>query len=294
MSCNAKLLLLLVVLFTGGCNSSSDLSPAVSASASNDPIVIAPTPGPITEPRMPILKQVAKYIRSASPESSQAIADHANSLLAKYGFEYHIDLEKIVTTKVKQPKTKPVKMEGDDFPYVRFELEVTSKDGKKSKLALTAPAEGVCCCGFYYTPVPVTKITARELTLVINSQEFAISRPKDFPVVQEYILYEDDKKPSKLRSWEVPFETYPYGLSVDGKKLYIELSINEVLLEISEDGSLKFVPKNAEGIVTPDADLRKTPPPNVGEVLQKSGEFGLMQYTLNGTPFILEFPYPCP
>jgi hypothetical protein len=263
----------------------------VSRTESN--VETGPTPEPTPEPSMPILKEIVKFKRSAQSGSLQVMVAQANSLLPKYGFAYELDLERIIKNKIKQRKARAVEIEGDGFPYVKFDLEFVTTSGTKKRLAVTAPAEDVCCCGYYYTPIPVTKITPKHLTLVIDTQEVTVMRPADIPVVQEYIFGREQEKPKRLRSWEVPYETYPYGISSNGLKLYVVTEIEELLLEISENGILKFVPKNHPGIVTEGDDLRKLPAPKVGEILHKSGEFGLMRYVLAGKRYILEFPYPC-
>ncbi len=284
------IIILLTLLFFAGCKTGIDVPPNTTA---NNETVSAPTPEQSPEPAMPILRAIADYKRSTPSASTQEIADHANGLLPKYGFQYNLDLERIIAAKTKQHQTKPTKMPGDDDEYVNFDLDVVSVDGAKKKLPIVAPANGSCCCGYYYTPIPVTKITPKELTVVIDAQEIVIARPKEIPIVQDYILGKEQPKLIKLRSWEVPFETYPYGISADGKKLYIDVEFENLLLEISETGVLRFVPKETRGIVANGEDLNKLPPPKVGEILRKSGEFGLMRYMLNGTPYVVEFPYPC-
>lgn len=283
------IVIVLALLFSAGCKTGSDIPAQTTA---NSELTIAPTQEPSAEPSMPILREIANYKRSKQSASTQEIADHANGLLPKYGFEYELDLERIITRKTKQRQTTPTKKPGDDSEYVKLDLDVVSTDGAKKKLAVVAPAESSCCCGYYYTPIPVTKITPKQLTVVIDAQEIVIARPKEIPVVQEYIFGKEQAKLTKLRSWEVPYETYPYGVSTDGKKLYVKTEFDDLLLEIAETGDLRFVPTGTEGIVNGE-DLNKLPPPKVGEILRKSGEFGLMRYTLNGIPYIVEFPYPC-
>lgn len=284
------IVVVLAFMFSAGCKTGSDIPAQTTA---NSELAIAPTPEQSPEPIMPILRAIADYKRSRPSASTQEIADHANGLLPKYGFQYNLDLERIIAAKTKQHQTKPTKIPGDDDEYVKFDLDVVSVDGAKKKLPVVAPANGSCCCGYYYTPISVTKITPKQLTVVIDAQEIVIARPKEIPVVQEYILGKEQAKLTKLRSWEVPYETYPYGVSSDGKKLYVKTDIDELLLEIAETGELRFVPTGTEGIVANGEDLNKLPPPKVGEILRKSGEFGLMRYMLNGIPYVVEFPYPC-
>lgn len=277
-----------------GCGRVDNVGPAPSSKdlTTATPQIVS-TPQSTPEPTMPILKEIARFKDQKAEATAQEIANYANSILPTYGFEYDLDLEKIISKKIKDRQTKNVKVEGDSSRWVSFDLDLVAKDGKRKKLNVTAPAEGVCCCGYYYTPIPVTKITPKELTVVINKKEVVVSRPKEMPVVQEYIFGKESANPTKMRSWEAPYETYPFGISDDGQKLYVKTDIDQILLEIAADGSLKFVPGDTQGIVTNGEDLNKLPPPKIGEILNKSGELGLMRYVLNGVSYIVEFPYPC-
>lgn len=240
-----------------------------------------------------VLDDITNYKRENKDIPSKDLADFGNTLLPTHGFNFDIDLASVVEKKIAARNTKPVKKEGDDSLFVSFPLELLTERGTKKIFEITALGEASCCCGYYYTPFPITQITKQRMTIVVDGKPYLIRRNRDFPVVQEYILYENLKKPKKIRSWEVPYETYPYGLSKDGMNLYIDLDTENLLLEISNAGSLRFVAKDTEGIINNGEDLRKLPPPKVGEVLNKSGEFGLMRYKLENKEYVVEFPYPC-
>jgi hypothetical protein len=51
-----------------------------------------------------------------------------------------------------------------------------------------------------------------------------------------------------LRSWHLPFQAIPAGLSTDGRRLYVDFYEGEgpddlLLLELSEDGRARFRPR---------------------------------------------------
>jgi hypothetical protein len=282
-------LALITLLFAAACKTTVEDVPKVSAA---NQVSVTPTPQTV-EITMPILRKIAEFKKSQPARDARQIADYANSILPQFGYEYDFDLRKIVTRKIKQRKTKPVKVEGDGASYVQFDLDVMTTKGAKKVIPVTAPYEESCCCGYYYVPIAVTKVTSKQITVVIDSKETVVARPKEIPVVQEYIFGKEATKPIKIRSWEVPEETYPYGISTDGLKLYVETQIDEILLEISESGTLRFVPKDADGILTESEDLRKQLAPQKGEISHKSGDLGLIRYVLNGVSYVLEFPYPC-
>ncbi len=147
--------------------------------------------------------------------------------------------------------------------------------------------------GSHYASIPVTQISPKQITVVIDGKPNTIRRTKDFPIVDEYILYEDEKSPKKVRSWEAPYETYPYALSNDGASVYFETEINKLLLEVSADGRLRFVPIDLPDIITQKEDLREIHAPKEGEILIKSGEYGVYKYMIAGKPYFLEFPFVC-
>jgi hypothetical protein len=46
-----------------------------------------------------------------------------------------------------------------------------------------------------------------------------------------------------LRTWQLPYETVPLGISLDGTKLYLDfwqVEIDSLALEVSTDGSIAF------------------------------------------------------
>ena len=240
-----------------------------------------------------ILDKIRAYKKANINITVKDLADYGNALLPTNGIDFDIDFGRVIKKKTAAKLTKPMKIEGDDGLYVTFPLELQTETGVRKVITVKAPGDESCCCGYYYTPIPVTQISRQRLTILIEGKPYVISRNRDFPVVQEYILYENLKNPKRIRSWEVPFETYPYGLSQDGLNLYIDLETDDLLLEISSEGNLRFIAKGSDGILNNGEDLRKITPPKEGEILHKSGEFGLMQYKRENKDYVVEFPYPC-
>ena len=189
------------------------------------------------EPTMPILKEIAKYKKANPLALGHDLAGRGNELLPAMGFEFDIDLGEIITKSLKSKKLRRVKKDGDDSEYFYLTIPLVTETGKKTAVTVVAPMSESCCCGYTYTPIPLTQISSERLAVVIDGKPTVIKRTKNLPVVQEYILYENEKAPKKIRSWEAPFETYPYGLSTDGKSVYFETDIKELLLVISAEGN---------------------------------------------------------
>ncbi len=242
---------------------------------------------------MPILNEIVKYKKANPRASSQDLADLGNKLLPTFGFEFEIDLGGLVETALKSKNVKRMKKDGYDEEYIDLTVPLVTVTGKKTSIKVAAPTSESCCCGYTYTPIPVTQISPARITVVIDGRPVMVTRTKELPAVQEYILYEGVSSPQKIRSWEAPFETYPYGLSVDGNSVFFETDLKAILLEESSDGSLRFVTRDLPDIITEKVDLREQPAPKFGEILHKSGEFGLYKYVIGGKSYVLEFPYIC-
>ncbi len=275
---------------------SQNAEPALSQNAvsrQKTPEIANQKEQPQEEPNMPILKEIAKYNKANPSASSQDLADRGNEILPTIGFEFDIDLGKLITKALKSKHLERVKKDGDDDEYFYLTVPLITESGRKTSVRVVAPTFESCCCGYTYTPIPVTQISSTRMTVVIDGKPIVIKRAKDLPVVQEYILYENENAPKKVRSWEAPFETYPYGLSADGTAVYFDTGVDKLLLEVSVDGSLRFVTKDSPGIIIQKEDLRERHAPKVGEILHKSGEFGLYKYIVARKPYILEFPYIC-
>ena len=55
---------------------------------------------------MPILKEVVKFKREKPNSTEQEVAAYGNELLRRFGFEFGLDLEKIITRKAVEPLSK--------------------------------------------------------------------------------------------------------------------------------------------------------------------------------------------
>ena len=205
---------------------------------------------PEIELQMPILKKIATFKKENPRATTQELANKGNELLPTLGFEFDIDLGKQVEKELASTKVVTIKKEGDSGEYFYLNLPLQSENGSRKSVKLLAPAYESCCCGFTYVPVPVTQTSSTKMTVIIDGNPTVVKRTKDIPMVQEYILYTNEKKPKRIRSWEAPFETSPYGISVDGTSVYFETDIEEVVLEVSEKGVLRFAAKESSEIIT--------------------------------------------
>ena len=220
-------------------------SPAPSPSPTIDPSSITSLPdhlpadlpvGPIRLTPSTIDADLIKFREEHPGASGKEIADYGNSLLPSKGYNYDIDVNAL-----NERNKKTARKISEHFQAYPYTMPLTS--GKKETFMIFAPTFDSCCCGYFYADFPVTNITETSITFISDGKTYTVKRPNDLRVSEVYALV-DMKDPRKeIRKWQVPYETYPSGISEDGTKLYVEGPVEDVLLEIASDGGFKLVPK---------------------------------------------------
>jgi hypothetical protein len=192
--------------------------------------------GPVRLTPSTIDADLIKYKEGHPAAAAKELADYGNSLILVKGYNYNIDVNAL-----NERHKKTARKISEDFQVYPYTMTLTG--GKNEAFMIFAPTSDSCCCGYFYADFPVTNITATLITFVSDGKTYTVKRPKELSVSEVYALV-DMKDPRKeVRKWQVPYETYPSGISEDGTKLYVEGPIEDVLLEIASDGGFKLVPK---------------------------------------------------
>jgi hypothetical protein len=235
---------------------SPDTTPVVRISASDGVPVLQPSD---------ILEVLRKYRSEHAELTVKDIAEYGNSILPEKGFNYWIDVAALNEKKEKHAEAKIISEEYYSYPY-----EMTLADGKKQKFRLVAPRHDSCCCGYYYADLPVSHITENDISFVSDGKIYTVRRPADLGHNEVYALVDENNLTGEIRKWQVPVEGYPLGISEDGTKLYVEGAFDDIYLEISPEGSFRFIPK--------------------AEVI--SGK-GCMKFKVAGKAYFVRYSAPC-
>lgn len=221
---------------------------------------------------------IIKYKNTRRSATAREIAEYGNSLLPIKGYNYWIDVGDL--NKKKGKEARILSEELQVYPY-----SMTLSGGKNRSFLIFAPRNDSCCCGYFYAEFPVTRITETSITFISNGNKYAVNRPKDLAISEVYELV-DIKDPSKtLRKWQIPYETYPEGISADGTKLYIEGPVDEILLEIGSNGEFRFVEK---GEVKSGEGEQGSLPANPGNAYEDC-----LKFTAGGHTYHIKYSGPC-
>jgi hypothetical protein len=238
---------------------------------------VSPQPEPVFTPRLDdipgIFGELEKRNAGDPQMTEDKLAELGNELVQKMGYTFYVDV-----TDFKEPKEN--------------KYTFTGLDGKAVEFVFDEVQPGPC---FTTLNLPVEKINAKEITIVKDGVQYAVKRPKGF-YTEEFALVDKALK-KVIRKWAAPIDATPVGISDDGKKIYFTFafgmepdprkkqpSVEEMLSEMSEDGTMRFVTKN-------------DPRVNKGKELEGYPAYSEISYrrfvTKDNTEYIVKFSYPC-
>ena len=216
--------------------------------------------------------------KKANPRLSQAaLAAYGNSLINAYGLEFHTE-----NCWIAEANNQPIGASSEKLTTFNFKVEGMS--GRKIPFQiLTKSWDAPCGCYFEF---PLVSITDKEWTVVAGKTPIKLKRTEDIDFQEVRLL--DSSQKMVLRRWFKPLDDQPAGISADGTKLYVTIAYDldpGVLLEISENGTFRLVPKNAPNIIKTHEDIRNF---NDG-----SGFEGLRKFKSKSRSYFVNYIYAC-
>ncbi len=223
-----------------------------------------------------VVAQLQEKMENQPKITPQELADYGNERLAKVGFNYHVDPCDIESVKT---ETKfPLAEYGEVFhiyPFVGVGI-------KSAPIMAREPGDAPCGC---WLELPVTKASTGYLQIVTDKGDVQIG--KNNKLLTEIVELVDPTLKKTIRSWVVFQGGEPAGISKDGKNIYMELEIKDILIETAADGSLRFVPASSPDIITDHIDLTKFPKDPDNDYL------GFRQFKKGKLKYTTKFSHVC-
>lgn len=177
--------------------------------------------------------------KSQAPRlSASGLARYANELLAREGFDYNFDAcDFFRPASITEGGLRP----DGTFAKVTLERHMTRVDGREMTFRFVA-IDAAAICSECFLTLPALRVTKTEMTIIGDGVTYTLKRPASFTLDEAYLVAEDLK--TVLRTWQLPYGTIPAGVSHDGRSLYLSLyedaGLDELVLEIKEDGRTRF------------------------------------------------------
>ncbi len=229
------------------------------------------------------LELVAKRIANSGVTAEEA-ANYANTLLAKDGFDYEFDACPIV-----KANRRPASLSNDRQKKI-YNYSLTKLNGGKVKIQLVAdPNEALCGeCSFW---IPLLRVTKRELLLASEGRQYLVKRPEGFLLKKINLV--NPGMTRVLRTWEVPLDTDPVGVSEDGSRIYLELLnnyepealVNKVVLEVSQS-AVRFLARRQ--IPSQKSELIQNHPTN-----PRDAYLTFKSFRVGNKSYIIRYDAPC-
>ena len=225
-----------------------------------------------------ILDALMRYRAQRPGLSADALARHGNALLARRGFDYDFDVCDIFG---------PEEAGAAEAATLTLDRRLTRLDGRGIDFRLVTDNRGGMCSECFLT-LPALRVTKGEMHVVSGGVAYALRRPAGFRLDEAQLLGADMK--TVLRTWHLPFQAAPSGISPDGRRLYVEFyegqGPRELVLELSDDGRPRFRAKSevAAGGGEWVEDYPKGP---------NNSYEGCMRFRAGGRTYTVRFTSPC-
>lgn len=184
-----------------------------------------------------LLEELRRYKSRHPGVKAEALARYANALVARRGFDYNFDACEIFPRELRDGSGGPA-----TGALHTFRRRLTRLDGRGLDFDLVADDFGSPCAECFLT-LPARRVTKTEMHVVAaGGRAYGLKRPAVF-MLDEASLVGPDLK-TVLRTWQLPYQTIPSGVSPDGRRLYVgfydDANLDELVLEISDDGRPNF------------------------------------------------------
>ncbi|HEX6622427.1 MAG TPA: hypothetical protein VF064_01850 [Pyrinomonadaceae bacterium] len=230
-----------------------------------------------------ILDDLRKRAEGQPRPAPRELAAHANDLLARKGFDYRFDACEMFAS------AKPVERDETEQPAtVVYPYRLTREDGGGPILFhLVGEADG-SMCGECYFPLPALRVTKREMFVVADGVRYRLRRPTGFMLDEAHLV--DSTLRRVLRTWQMPFQTIPAGISPDGKLLYLsfydDTGLGDLVLEVSEGGTPRFAVR--KDVIEGEGEWIEDHPKD-----PKNAYLSFMRFRSGGRSHVVRFSGPC-
>jgi len=247
------------------------------------------------EPERLLERDVRRFIDGHPGASAERITAYANSALQKYGYIYKVHSCDFLDSKKLEPLNP-----GHDPTLIYILPFDLARGGRR---AYKIPVQGGPCADCYAL-IPALSFSAQKILAVLDGKKYSLKRPAEFRLEEMELVDETMKR--VIRKWETPDETFPIGISADGRTLYLPVEFTESdhnaigwLLwkegkKIYQSSALAISPSGIRFEVAAKAlagqeseDILDFPedPDNV--------YLGYKRFRVKGKTYIIRFSYPC-
>jgi hypothetical protein len=126
-------------------------------------------------------------------------------------------------------------------------------------------------------------VTRAEILLLLKGKQYRLKRPRLYKL--DEMSLDDASMKRVIRTWEVPQQSVPLGISADGTRLYMNTEAERLALEISQTGISFKALSRVE--IQNGVDVDKHP------MDKKNAYLAFMKFTSGRKSYIVRYSAPC-
>lgn len=229
-----------------------------------------------------ITDEVRKKLEQEPEIAPRELATYGNELIKRKGFRYEFEVCDYLkaTNQFNEADTES----GVEDEYV---CPLIQTDGKRLTFRISDSGFGGMCSECFLN-VPAVEVTAKEMMIVAGGKQYRLKRPKTFALDEMYLM--DDARREVLRTWQVPYQTIPIGISPDTTKVYVDFytdtGLDKLVLEVSETG-VQFRAREDANLEAGDGEWLDIPRDETSSYLS------FKRFYASGKAYIVKFEGPC-
>lgn len=220
-------------------------------------------------------------IKRQNPTISAAdLAVRGNELIAVQGFDFAFNTCAIAEANHRRT--------ADLYALYDYDYQLNTPVGARVRFTLLGQYAGAMCgCVFRF---PLLQLTETTMTVVTDHGAVKLVRPRGFAV--DKIRLVDKALARTARTWFNHFDMPPVGISNDAKNVYFDTgydhrNIPELLVEISEQGTVRLAPRADSNIVTDREQIKDFPKDPM------NADLGYFRFKGKKGEYIVRFSWPC-
>jgi hypothetical protein len=163
--------------------------------------------------------EVKRFIELHPRLSAEKITAYANSVLQKSGYVYEFEIRDLIRSNKLQLIDSEQNTEESKLYLMPFDLE----GGTPRSFKIWVDLVGLC--GENFAHLSVINVTSQNILAVLDGEKYLLKRQAGF--LLEEMEFVDETMKRGIRKWEVPTQTWPVGISVDGQTLYLPIWFTE-------------------------------------------------------------------
>ena len=228
-----------------------------------------------------------KQKKTENPKiTATELVDYGNDLLFKSGFNYEFGLAPKICKIIADKKAKAKPEQGN---AVGITAKFNQEQGEPVAVKFSDVVTEIDGCGACALEVPLVAVTSKDFVTIVLGRNIKFQLSPDI-ILERVELVDNQNLKAVIRSWQIPFQAVPIGISKDGTSLILDLptgEVNELALQIFDNGVLQLAAKK---------DLNLSEKPNSLKDFPKDPNNAYLSYITFGTGATkktLKFSAPC-